>query len=442
MRCSRKSAVALGQALDKGPATATVRGQPRCFSPFFPRPKLFLLSALVWVAVAVALWYTQGEAMGAWFGFPATDPAAEPVLGLGHFVTPQFLWFYLYCAAFLAVFTAAWFILSPHPCQWWSVVGTAVILFSTYFNVQVSVAINNWRRPFFDDVQAALSGEGTVTAAQLYGLILIFAQIAFVWVGVYVATKFFVSHWVFRWRQAMNDYYMSRWPEVRRIEGASQRVQEETMRFASIMEDLGVSVVDSVMTLFAFLPVLAALSVHVTELPLVGAIASPLLYAALFWSAFGTLLLAVAGIRLPGLNFRNQRVEAAYRKELVYGEDDGARAGPMTTRDLFRQVRTNYFRLYFNYAYFNVFRGMYLQADNVFAYIILVPTIAAGKITFGVLQQILTAFGRVSDSFQYLVNSWSTIIELLSIHKRLAAFEAAFEGRALALIEQEHPLAP
>jgi len=258
--------------------------------------------------------------------------------------------------------------------------------------VQVLVAINNWRRPFFDNVQAALSGEGTVTAAQLYGLILIFAQIAFVWVGVYVATRFFVSHWVFRWRQAMNDYYMSRWTEVRRIEGTSQRVQEDTMRFASIMEDLGVSVVDSVMTLFAFLPVLAALSVHVTELPLVGAIASPLLYAALFWSAFGTLLLAVAGIRLPGPNFRNQRVEAAYRKELVY--------------------------------------------------VILIPTIAAGQITFGLLQQILTAFGRVSDSFQYLVNSWSTIIELLSIHKRLAAFEAAFEGRALAPIEQEHPLAP
>jgi peptide/bleomycin uptake transporter len=150
----------------------------------------------------------------------------------------------------------------------------------------------------------------------------------------------------------------------------------------------------------------------------------------------------VAGIRLPGLNFRNQRVEAAYRKELVFGEDDAERAGPMTTRDLFRQVRTNYFRLYFNYAYFNVFRGMYLQADNVFAYLILIPTIAAGQITFGLLQQILTAFGRVSDSFQYLVNSWSTIIELLSIHKRLAAFEAAFEGRALAPIEQEHPLAP
>jgi peptide/bleomycin uptake transporter len=407
------------------------------FQSFFPRPKLFLLSALAWLAVAVFVWYGFGESLGAALGFPPEAPDAAPVLGLGHFVTPQFLWFYLFCTVFLVVFTAAWFRFSPHPYQWWSIVGSALILFSTYFSVQVSVAINNWRGPFFDDVQSALSGEGTVTAAQLYALTLIFAKIAFLWVIVFVATRFFVSHYVFRWRQAMNDYYMSRWPEVRGIEGAAQRVQEDTMRFASIMEDLGVSVVDSVMTLFAFLPVLAALSTQVTELPIVGAIPQPLLWAAIVWSIFGTFLLAAVGIQLPGLNFRNQRVEAAYRKELVYGEDDAARAHPMTTQELFRQVRTNYFRLYFHYAYFNVFRGMYIQADNIFAYLILIPTIAAGKITFGALQQILNAFGQVSGSFQYLVSSWTTIIELLSIHKRLIAFERAFEGQALSGIEKE-----
>ncbi len=410
------------------------------FKSFFPRPKLFFISMLVWVMVAVVVWYGTGQQIGAALGFAPALPDAPPILGLGHFVTPQFLWFYLFCAAFLAMFTAAWFILSPHPYQWWSIVGSALILFSTYFSVQVSVAINNWRGPFFDDVQTALSGAGTVSAGQLYGLTLIFAKIAFLWVAVYVATRFFVSHYVFRWRTAMNDYYMERWPEVRGIEGSAQRVQEDTMRFASIMEDLGVSIMDAIMTLFAFLPVLAALSSQVTELPIVGVVPQPLLYASIFWAMFGTILLAVAGIRLPGLNFRNQRVEAAYRKELVYGEDDASRARPMTTRELFRQVRTNYFRLYFHYAYFNVFRGMYLQADNIFAYLILIPTIAVGKITFGALQQILSAFGQVSNSFQYLVNSWTTIIELLSIHKRLAAFEAAFEGRALDDIEREDPL--
>ncbi|MEZ5859470.1 MAG: SbmA/BacA-like family transporter, partial [Geminicoccaceae bacterium] len=193
-------------------------------------------------------------------------------------------------------------------------------------------------------------------------------------------------------------------------------------------------------TLIAFLPVLWELSKYVQELPLVGAIPAPLFVAALVWSLFGTGLLALVGIRLPGLEFRNQRVEAAYRKELVHGEDKADRAQPMTVRELFGYVRQNYFRLYFHYMYFNVFRSLYLQADNIFVYILLIPTIVAGAavgFTFGVLQQILTAFNQVSNSFQYLVNSWTTIVELLSIHKRLMAFEAAIEDKELPDIDKE-----
>ena len=406
------------------------------FVSFFPRPKLFFLSVLGWTAVAVALWYGFGETLGSLFGVPPELPDAEPVIGLGHFVTPQFLFFYAYYALFTFAFAAFWFAFAPHRWQWWSILGSALILFSTYYQVQVSVAINNWRRPFFDAVQNALSKESTTTADSLYGFIYDFAAIAFVYIVVFVLTRFLVSHWIFRWRTAMNDHYAEHWNRLRAIEGAAQRVQEDTMRFASTMEGLGVSIVDSIMTLFAFLPVLFALSSHVAELPLVGAIPAPLFTAAILWSLFGTLLLAVVGVKLPGLEFRNQRVEAAYRKELVYGEDDAARAQPPTLAELFANVRKNYFRLYFHYMYFNVARSFYIQADNIFAYLILVPTIAAGKITFGLLQQILTAFGQVSNSFQYLVNSWPTIIELISIHKRLRAFEATLHGEALPDIDR------
>jgi peptide/bleomycin uptake transporter len=270
----------------------------------------------------------------------------------------------------------------------------------------------------------------------LFDLIVIFAEIAFLAIVVYVVTRFFVSHYIFRWRTAMNDYYTSQWPQVRHIEGASQRIQEDTMRFAEIMEGLGVSIVDAVMTLFAFLPVLWALSTYVSELPVVGAIAHPLFVASLAWSVFGTGLLAVVGIKLPGLEFKNQRVEAAFRKELVYGEDAVSRAQPQTLRELFSNVRKSYFRLYFNYMYFNVARMLYVQADNIFVYVLLIPTIAVGAITFGILQQILTAFNQVSNSFQYLVNSWTTIVQLLSIYKRLSSFEAAIRHEPLPAIDQ------
>jgi peptide/bleomycin uptake transporter len=392
------------------------------FASFFPKPRLLLLSALGWSALCVFVWYRFGAALGV----PASAESAAPVIGLAFFVTPEFLRFYLYYALATALFAAVWFRIDHHPWSRWSILGTALILFSTYFSVQVLVAINEWRRPFFDAVQDALSGASDVTSGALFALLLDFAGIAFVAILVAVVTHFFVSHYVFRWRTAMNDHYVARWASVRTIEGAAQRIQEDTMRFADIVETLGVKIVDSVMTLFAFLPVLFALSAHVTELPLVGTIPAPLFTAALVWSVLGTGLLAVAGIKLPGLYFRNQRVEAAYRKELVHGEDDPHRARPPTLGMLFTEVRKNYFRLYFHYFYFNIARYTYLQADNIFVYLILVPTIVAGKVTFGLLQQILTAFGQVSSSFQYLVNSWTTIVELQSIHKRLKAFEMAF----------------
>lgn len=406
------------------------------FKSFFPDSRWFWPSVILWAMVCCGVWFEYSSAIGTALGLSMVEK--EPVIGLGHFVTDPFKLFYLYYLVSVAIFALMWFKLKPSRWQWWSIVGSAFILFSTYYSVQVSVALNNWRRPFFDAVQAALSPNSKVTTSQLYILMLQFAEIAFVAIFIYVLTRFFVSHYIFRWRTAMNDFYTHQWPQVRNIEGASQRVQEDTMRFATIMEGLGVSMVEAVMTLFAFLPVLWSLSAYVSELPVFGAVPAPLFTAAIAWSVFGTFLLAAVGIKLPGLEFRNQRVEAAYRKELVYGEDDPARAQPETLKALFLDVRKNYFRLYFHYMYFNVARSLYLQADNIFAYLILVPTIAAGKITFGILQQILTAFSQVSNSFQYLVNSWTTIVELLSVYKRLTAFEAAIKHEALPEIERSN----
>ena len=409
------------------------------FKSFFPNPKIFFISVLIFSGLTCAVWYGYNEQMAALFGLDITD--AEPVIGLKHFVTDSFILFYGYYFVCTALFAVAWFKMSPHKWQWWSIIGSSTILFSTYFSVQVSVAINNWRRPFFDLIQSllkpvgsdapieAVNAQATSTATgQLFDLLIVFGEIAFLAIFIFVATRFLVSHYIFRWRTAMNDYYTAHWLKLRKVEGASQRIQEDTMRFASIMENLGVALVEAIMTLFAFLPVLWSLSEYVSELPVVGKIAHPLFYAALFWSIFGTGLLALIGIKLPGLEFNNQKVEAAFRKELVYGEDNVERAIPITLNELFSNVRKNYFRLYFHYMYFNVARMLYLQADNIFVFILLVPTIVVGAITFGILQQILTAFGQVSNSFQYLVNSWTTIVELLSVRKRLTAFESTLDN--------------
>lgn len=404
------------------------------FVSFFPNPRPFFWSALLWGLLCAGLWYAGGSGLGAALGL---DMEAELPIGVSRFWAAPFLWFYIYYAVATGLFYFAWQRIAPHPWARWSILGTALILFVTYFQVQVDVAINAWYGPFFDLVQAALSKDREVSIGEFYGEILIFLRIALVAVFVGVLSLFFVSHYVFRWRNAMNDYYLANWHRLRHIEGASQRVQEDTMRFSTTTESLGSNLLDSMMTLIAFLPVLIALSAGIQDIPIIGALPYPLVIGALLWSLFGTAFLALVGIKLPGLEFRNQRVEAALRKELVYGEDDATRADPPTTRELFNAVRRNYFRLYFHYMYFNVARISFLQVDNVFGYVLLGPAIIAGSITLGLMNQILNALGRVRDSFQYLINSWRTIVELMSIYKRLRAFESVIHGEELNEIDRE-----
>ena len=44
----------------------------------------------------------------------------------------------------------------------------------------------------------------------------------------------------------------------------------------------------------------------------------------------------------------------------------------------------------------------------------------------------------MTSSLQFLLTSWSTIVELQSVHKRLRAFEATLQGEPLPPIDQRY----
>ena len=409
----------------------------KMFKSFFPSPRLFFTSAAAWSLFCVLLWFFAAKDWGQFLGLenPAAD--APPVIGPLVFLSKPFLWFYIYYAIIAGLFAAVWWKLAPHPWFAWSVLGTAFIIFYTYFNVQLSVAINAWYGPFYDLLNEALTKSRKVEIGELYSSLLTFAGLATVFVFVVSTVRFFIRHYIFRWRRAMHEFYMSHWQKLRNIEGASQRVQEDTMQFARGMEIQGVSFVSAAMTLIAFLPILYGYSVHITELPLVGVVPQPLVWASIFWALFGTVFVYFIGVKLPGLEFKNQRVEAALRKELVYGEDEAARADEFTVSGLFESLKQNYYRLYKNYIYFDLGRNVYVNADTVYSLILLFPSIVAGTMTLGLFQQISNAFDKVRESIQVLFNDWDDIIKLISIYKRLRAFEATLYGEALPTIEVE-----
>ena len=194
------------------------------FIAFFPNPpRLFFWSAVLWAAVCVAGWYLGGSGLGAWFGLSGPG-AGELPIGVSRFWSGPFLWFYLYYLAAVVPFALVWQAVAPHPWWRWSILGSALILFTTYFQVQVSVAINNWYGPFYDTIQAALSKSRPVDVGEFYGAMGTFAGIAFVAVVISVLTRFFVSHYIFRWRTAMNHHYMAYWQKLRHIEAIAEQV--------------------------------------------------------------------------------------------------------------------------------------------------------------------------------------------------------------------------
>ena len=305
----------------------------------------------------------------------------------------------------------------------WAWLGSFVILSSLWVQVEIDVKINEWFGVFYDMIQKALAEPNAVSIEEYFASLFSFITLAGMYIAVYVAISFFTAHFLFRWRTSMVEWYHSVYDKARKIEGASQRVQEDTIKFTRIMEGLGTSLIESIMILIQFIPILFGLSVGI-PIFFFGDWEYGLIVGALIWTIGGTVFLIVLGIilRLVGVEYDLQKQEAAYRKILVIAEDNET-VRPKRIDELFDDVRKIHYLSYLRYLYFNIGRIGYLQANVLSAYVFLAPAIVAGVVTLGVMQQIIRAFGRVEGSMQYLLKAWPTIIELASVYKRLREFE-------------------
>ena len=305
----------------------------------------------------------------------------------------------------------------------WAWLGSGLILASLWIQVMIDVEINEWFGEFYDMIQKALASPNAITLEEYWASLFSFIYLAGIYVAIAVSVSYFTAHFLFRWRQAMVEWYHTVYDQARHIEGAAQRVQEDTIKFSRIMEQLGTSLIESIMILVQFVPILFGLSLGI-PIFFFGDWPYGLITGAIVWSIGGTLFLIFLGwvLRLVGIEYDLQKKEAAYRKILVIAEDDET-IRPKRIDELFEDVRSIHYLSYLRYLYFNIGRIAYLQANVLSAYVLLGPAIVAGVVTLGVMQQIIRAFGRVEGSMQYLLKAWPTIIELLSVYKRLREFE-------------------
>ena len=321
----------------------------------------------------------------------------------------------------------------------WAYGGGSVLVISLWIQVQLTVAINTWYGGFYDLLQNADNySEDPQSGITLFYEKLIsikyltqwesseesFLVIAMPYVVLATFTGWFTRIYGLRWRESITFDYIPRWRNVKvEIEGASQRIQEDCNRFARIVESLGLQAVRAIMTLIAFLPVLWTLSESV-DIPVLRDYEGSLVWTALLVSIGGLVISWFVGIKLPGLEYNNQKVEAAFRKDLVLGEDDKVNyAQPERLWEIFLGIRFNYQRLYMHYGYFDVWQNSYGQFMVIVPYLIVGPGLFTGAIMLGTVVQVSNAFQRVHGSFDLFLQNWTTITELRSIIKRLNEFE-------------------
>lgn len=323
----------------------------------------------------------------------------------------------------------------------WAYGGGLLLIAMLWVQVELSVAINTWYGDFYNLLQTATDYEDnpqegiSLFFQKLVGLGYLtdetyegspsFAVIAFPYVLIAMITSWFTRIYGLRWREAMTFNFIPRWRTVEEeIEGASQRIQEDCNRFARIVESLGLQIVRATMTLIAFIPILWGFSDKV-PIPLFQQVDGSLVWGALTVSLGGLLISWFVGIKLPGLEYNNQRVEAAFRKDLVLAEDDKKTyAQPETLLELFTGIRFNYQRLYLHYGYFDLWLHFYDQFMVIAPYLVMGPGLFTGLITLGTMVQISNAFQKVHGGFALFLHNWTTITELRSIYRRLHEFEA------------------
>lgn len=329
--------------------------------------------------------------------------------------------------------------------RWWAWGGGFVLLLSMYIQVQFSVYINDWYGSFYNMLQNPKQH----TISEFWAGIRQFLIITVPWALLWAFTSYCTSRYALQWREMITRDYLLRCCNVPvKIEGESQRIQEDAQKFARIVESLGLQVARALMTLIAFLPVLWTLSANV-DIPFIPGeemvrtigdnkvtinyVPGALVWFALLTSGGGTLIAWFVGNKLPGLEFNNQRAEAAFRKELVHAEDNRHMYNDFPSLfELFVGVRVNYLQLYLHYGYLNVYVAFYDQLMSVAAYAIAGPGIFTGAILLGTLVQVSNAFSKVHGCFSLFLYNWTTITELRSIWMRLKQFEENLDKYHLA----------
>ena len=347
----------------------------------------------------------------------------------------------------------------------WS--GLIVVFGYSIFLAWIKARINDFYSDFYDLMQASGTVLGDYSSgsepplasyrAQVWEQLARFGGIVAPLVMAAPAAKWVRSAWAFAWRAALMRAYLKAWDVSKEpIEGASQRLHEDTQRFCNALQGCIAALLDAVFTLAVFTPILIGLSAQVT--PPADLDLGPLRCAWLLMAALTAALVGLGGAVLFGqelvqLEVNNQKVEAELRKDLVLLEttpvvivgrpcfdfhpNDPVAQGAATPQvhapwlffgATLKRLRKNYHALFRHFSLLNFWLTLFDQFMVIFPYLVAAPLLFAdepsARITLGTLVKMSNSFDKVFGSLSVVAENWGAVNEFRSVLRRLREFEA------------------
>ncbi|MCA8067221.1 MULTISPECIES: ABC transporter ATP-binding protein/permease [unclassified Burkholderia] len=333
---------------------------------------------------------------------------------------------------------SAWSLIKPYwvSSEWkiaWGLLVTIIAI--NLCVVWINVRLNKWNAEFYNALQSK-------DVHDFPNLLMQFSALAFAFIILAVYGRYLRQMLGFRWRQWLTDRFLGQWLGDRafyRIErdrladNPDQRITDDLQSFATTTLALSLDLLSTVVTLVSFITILwslaGALTISLGATPI--AIPGYMVWAAALYAVVGSLIIQKVGHPLVSINYQQQRVEADFRFGLIRVREnaeqiafyDGEQTETGNAQNLFMRIRDNWWRVMKYTKRLTFVLSFYGQIAIIFPLVVAAPRYFAGAFSFGVLMQISSAFGTVSDSFSWFINSYSTLVEWRATVNRLREFK-------------------
>ena len=320
----------------------------------------------------------------------------------------------------------------------------AVLIGFTLCSITISVWIAAWDKRFYDAL-AAFDG------ASMPALIVEYLGYMAMIIGCIVCGDWLQKRLIFRWRTHLTEQFQKNWLEGHkhyrlRLTGEpdnpDQRIAEDIYLLADKSISLFRSFINNIAKFSAFVAVLWTLS-GVQTFNIGGysiTVYGYLVWVALIYSIFSTVIAHLVGRKLKNLNIDRQHREADYRAALLRVRDhaeqiafyNGGEAETGRLKQRYLRIRDNWRRLTNCEFRQETFWATYVRISIFIPILATLPMYLAKTMTFGDMMQTRTSFARVQDSFGWFTDSYRRLIEWAAVVERLSGFQTALEQ-----IEQE-----